>query len=95
MIYEFTGKPRTYKELAETFLNAAGLSCDIVEKEKDEYIENLKKVGLKNDAVNEIESIYDDIMNGGLDYPYHDLKTALGRDITPFDESVQEVLNSK
>jgi len=95
MIYEFTGKPRTYKELAETFLNAAGLSCDIVEKEKDEYIENLKKVGLKNDAVNDIESIYDDIMNGGLDYPYHDLKTALGRDITPFDESVQEVLNSK
>ena len=95
MIYEFTGKPRTYKELAETLNEVMGTTYEIKEMEKDEYLDNLKKLGLKGDAISSIEFMYDDIDKGCLDYPYYDLKTALDHDITPFDDSVKEVLNSK
>ena len=63
--------------------------------EKDEYLDNLKKLGLKGDAISSVEGMYDDIAKGCLDYPYYDLKTALDHDITPFEDSVKEVLNSK
>lgn len=95
MIYEFTGKPRSYKELAQAFMDASGINCEVKEMEKDEYLDNLKKLGLKGDAISSVEGMYDDIAKGCLDYPYYDLKTALDHDITPFEDSVKEVLNSK
>ena len=95
MIYEFTGKPRSYKELAKAFLDVSGVKCDVQEMEKDEYLEALKKLGLKGDVLSGVEGMYDDIANGYLNYPYYDLKTALEHEITPFEDSVKEVLNSK
>jgi len=87
-VYEFSGKARTYKELAD----ATPGDFKVFSIDDDAFKQGLVKAGLDEGTAGFITGFQAFIRAGVLDEDSNDLPTVLGRELTPIKDAVKEVL---
>jgi NAD(P)H dehydrogenase (quinone) len=91
-IYELSGPPRTYADLAGVIASVAGREAKVEQVDLDTYERMLAKIGLPAFAIELIVDAQRAMRRGALDMPSRDLERLLGQPVTPLKESVARLL---
>lgn len=91
-IYELSGAPHTYADLAAAVQRVTGQTVDVQSVTDDQYQAGLEATGLDQPTAAIITSMQKLIRDGDLDEDSADLPQVLGADLPTLDAQVREVL---
>ncbi|WP_314062006.1 NAD(P)H-binding protein [uncultured Vagococcus sp.] len=91
-IFELSGSPTTYGELANVLKIASQKDFDIVSMNDDQYKDVLVTSNVPEAAIGFILMIQNDIRTGQLDISSTDFELALGKPLTPLVDALKEFL---
>ena len=91
-IYEFTGKPRTLKEIGEAIKKITKNDFKIVEVSKEQMVEKMKKEGYPELIIGTWSFMINDYLKGCLNFESNDLPEILGRQLISLEDSLKILL---
>ncbi|WP_057743402.1 SDR family oxidoreductase [Liquorilactobacillus capillatus] len=89
-IYEFSGQPLTFKELATAVAAVSVHQFEVLALDDNEYKKRLVHQGLPEQVAEVFIMIQTLIRNGELAHPSKDLEEVLGRQLMPLKKAIQE-----
>ncbi|MFS8569485.1 MAG: SDR family oxidoreductase [Thermaerobacter sp.] len=91
-VYELSGPPRTYDDLASELAAVLGREVPVQHVDDAAYADSLRKAGLPEPAVAMIVGIQQAIRQGALDVESEDFARVLGRPLTPIRDALREMI---
>jgi len=93
-VYELSGPPRTYDELAAILTEVIGRDVPVQHISDEAYAGVLAGAGLPEFVVQLFVGVQGAIREGALDVTSEDLSSLLGRPLTPLSEVIAEIVNA-
>ncbi|MFT8317575.1 MAG: SDR family oxidoreductase [Sporolactobacillus sp.] len=94
-IYELSGTPRTYADLAEIIEGVIQREVPVQKVDDAGYTTLMKNAGVPEAILPMLVSIQKDIREGTLDIESNDFQKLLGRPVTPLSDYIRRVINEK
>ena len=91
-IYELSGPPATYEQLASTLGDVLDRDVKVLQVDDNAYGEILQSVGVPDFIVPMLVGFQRSIREGELDVPHSDLPRLLGRPLTSLKEGLSRIV---
>jgi len=91
-VYELSGEPLTYDELAAALAEVLGREVPVLHVDDEAYVSTLKSAGLPDPVVQMLVGTQRAIREGALDVRSEDLVKLLGRPLPPIQDALRAIL---
>ncbi|WP_421383138.1 SDR family oxidoreductase [Bacillus salacetis] len=93
-VYELSGPLYTQEELASALGEVLGKDIPVQQVTDEEYAEIMKGLGLPDFVIPIVVGIQESIRNGSLAVESNDFEKVLGRQVTPLNEGLKQIVNA-
>lgn len=92
-VYELSGAPITYGELAEVLAKVLGREVPVQHVDDEAYAEIMSGAGVPEQVVPMLVAFQSGMRKGALDVVSNDLQNLLGRPATPLGDAIRHIVN--